>query len=140
MKKSLKPNGQMLIVMPGKKPYNLGVALKHTAHSEKWKTYFPGFKEQRIYFTPEEYLALLEDAGLTVVSIKASDAVSYYKNREALFWVRPLVNCADHLSLDLRKSFTEDIADYIITFEQPNADGVIGLHDQKLEIIAEIKK
>jgi len=54
MKDSLKQDGIMLLVLPGKSSNNLANLSEKIARSEKWSKYFPDFKQERNYFTLSE--------------------------------------------------------------------------------------
>lgn len=137
MKDSLKPDGIMLLVLPGKAPNNIAGISEKLVSSEKWSAYFPSFKQERIYYTKNEYAALLAKSGLKIQSIKEADSITYYKDKKALItWIKPLVNFIDHLSLDLQEKFIEDIATEMIQNNPPLSDGSLGIHHTKIEVIA----
>lgn len=137
IKNSLKAKGNALLVVPGRKPYNLGAAVEEVAHSLKWKEYFPSLKQQWVYFTPEEFSVLVEKAGLKIQSLKVSQTAAPFKDKGSLnAWIRPLFNFIDHLSDDLQDNFINDIIKYFLKFESFKEDGSIDLHYQKIEVIA----
>lgn len=137
MRDCLKPNGSMLLVFPGKAPNNLASIAEKLIKSEKWLHQFPNFKQERVYFTADEYRALLKRVNLEVKSLIATENVTLYKNKEALIaWIKPLVNFADHLSPLEQNRFIEDIANQMLLNDPPQADGSIPIRHLKIEVIA----
>ena len=97
----------------------------------------PSFERQRAYYTPEEYMDLLKDAGFQIESFKIFESAAYYQNRETLIaWISPLVNFASHLSEDLRKEFIEDMVDEKLLIDPPAPDGSINARFQMFRIVA----
>lgn len=134
-KEALKPGGSMLLIIPGKSPSNLGPIVERIVRSEKWSSFFPDYKQDRIYFYPEEYLTMLEKVELEVRSFKVSEVITVYKDKAALIaHARPVLNMIDHLSIDLQAEFVEDF----LTAEghETFSDGSIEVRNIKMEIIA----
>lgn len=137
MRDALVENGVLLIVTPGKANNNLATLAESVAKSEKWSPYFSDFKQERVYFTLEEYRQLLQEANLTTLSLKESLNITLYKDKEALInWIKPLVNFADHLTPDQKSLFIEDIADQMILNDPPLPDGSLPVKHLKIEAIA----
>jgi trans-aconitate 2-methyltransferase len=136
MKESLKPGGTMLLVLPVKSANNLGIREK-MVRSDKWSSYFPSFKQPRVYYTPEEYKQLLHETGLEIEDFKVFQGIAHYKDREALVeWMTPCVNFIGHLPEHLQKEFIEEMTDEVLLNEPPNSDGSITLHFCTMRIIA----
>ncbi len=137
-KDSLKPGGALLLILPGKAPSNLGSVSKKIACSEKWSSYFPHFKQKRVYYTKEEYLVLLEKVQFEVQSLEVSETITKYADKEALTaYIKPLVNFIDHLSPNLQEDFINDIVErQILESNLTFPDGSIGLQTIKIEVIA----
>ncbi len=139
-KDSLKPGGSMLLVLPGKSSVNLGSLSEKLAHSEKWSSYFPNFKQKRIYYDPEEYVSLLEKFQFQVQSIEVSQSLTKIKDKAHLIaCITPVVNFIGHLSPSLQKEYIDDIAK-MIEDELVFPDGSIGSGNIKIEIIASIPR
>lgn len=137
IKSCLKQNGTMLLILPGKSPSNLATVSERVANSEKWKAHFPAFKQERIYFSSDEYTLLLQKSGLEIRSITETPTLTFFKNRTALIsWITPLVNFASHLPSDLQQDFIEDIADQMLSNAAPLSDGSIPIHHVKIEVVA----
>lgn len=134
---ALKPNGQVLLVFPGKVPNNIMPLAEKVVASEKWKSHFPAFKQERVYFTVEEYGELLSETNLEIISITGIPSVTEYKDTRALVnWLRPLINFIDHLTPDLKEEFIEEIAQQMLLVGPATHEGSIALHDIKIEVIA----
>lgn len=126
---ALKPGGTLLLVTPGKTESNLGTRAEKLIQTDKWSPYFPTYKQERIYFTSEEYLELLSELPLKLISFEASETTTPYKDIETLKGhVRPLLNFIDHLSPELKEDFLNDFIGERTTYE---------VKTLKLEVIAE---
>ena len=137
MKNSLKSGGTLLLVLPGKAPNNLASLSEKIASSEKWSNYFPIFKQERVYYTQEEYTKLLEEADFKIQSIEMTENVTYYKDKAALIaWIKPLVNFIGHLNPSHQEMFINEIAMQMFQNDPPLPDGSIGIHHVKIEVIA----
>ena len=137
MREGLKQDGTMLLVLPVKSPNNLGILGEKIASSEKWHDYFTSFTKERVYYTPEEYVCILNEAGLEVVTLKVFQGVANYKDRTALIrWITPLINFIDHLPLHLQSEFIAEIANQMLLIEPPTSDGTISIRFNTMQIIA----
>lgn len=137
MKKSLKRGGTMLIVTYGKCPNNLSTLAQRIVDSEKWASFFPHFKEERVYFTLKEYRELIEKVHLKIQSIEEKDIVARYKDKASLLaFIKPLVTFIDHLSPTSQQDFIENIATEMLKNDPPYPDGSIGIHYKVLEVVA----
>ncbi len=137
MREGLKQDGTMLLVLPAKSPNNLGILGEKIACSEKWRDYFPSFRKERAYYTPEEYTDILNEADLEVVTLKMFQGVANYKDRTALIgWITPLINFIDHLPLHLQSEFIAEIANQMLLIEPPASNGTISIHFNTMQIIA----
>jgi trans-aconitate 2-methyltransferase len=127
----------MLLVLPGKGPNNVATLSEKIATSEKWSGFFPIFKQERIYFTLDEYRELLIEADLEVQSIVETESITFYTSKNELInWIKPLINFIDHLTFDHQQQFIEDIADQMLLNNPPLSNGSIGIRHIKLEAVA----
>ena len=137
LRNSLKPQGEMLIVVPGKSCNNLGPHAELLVQSEKWAPYFPHFQKTRIYFSHEEYADLIRKCHFEIRSITATPSTTLYPNRAAFIeWLIPLVNFIDHLPTHLHSAFIEDLAQQMLSTMTFLPNGTISMQDIKLEIVA----
>jgi trans-aconitate methyltransferase len=137
MRESLKEGGSILLVVPGSFANNSGVLGEKVALSEKWRAYFPSFKRQRVYYTPEQYQNLLQEAGFQIETFEVLESAAPYPNRAALSaWIAPLMNFTTHLSESQRKEFVEDMTDEMLLVDPPAPDGTIKTRYIMFRIIA----
>lgn len=133
---ALKPGGKAIITRPGKQPSNLGPVAQALVNTDRWAPHFPDFKQTKHYYSAAEYTLLLENAGFIVEKISEDSTFTYFKDRKALLeFFQPLCNFSEHLSPELQQQFVEEIVDTVLTFDQPQPDGSILLHDFKLEAV-----
>ncbi|HSX11389.1 MAG TPA: methyltransferase domain-containing protein [Chlamydiales bacterium] len=130
---SLKKGGTVFIQMPAPCENNIGLLAQKMARTEKWGPYFPDYRPVRVYFTPEEYRALLNEVGFEVESVSKIDAPLHFPNRDALIaWLTPLINFVDHLPEDLQRQFIDEFADELLRIDPPAPDGKISIHSAQL--------
>lgn len=133
MRDSLKPEGSMLLLFPIKSK-DIVLSL---VHSDKWKDHFPFFKPTRFYHTPEEFAEILKECNLKTVNSKVFEVASHYQNKEALIrWLRPLINCIDHLQEHIQKEFVEDVANELILLNATSFDENVTIRINMMQIIA----
>jgi trans-aconitate 2-methyltransferase len=137
-KKCLKPGGAMLLILPGKAPSNFGEVARDVAATEKWVPYFPNFKQERVYFTSEEYRSLLESLGIKIESLEVSETITKYVDKSTFItYITTLCDFMDHLTPDLQNEFIHDVATLQIDKSNLNYnDGSVGIRTIKIEVIA----
>jgi ubiquinone/menaquinone biosynthesis C-methylase UbiE len=137
-KESLKPEGVLLLVLPGKAPSNLGDVSQKIASSEKWSQYFINFESKRVYYDPKEYQLLLEKIELQIQSLEITETITEYKDKASLIAnVKPLVNFIDCLPKRLHEEFINDIVDEQIRGSDLSySDNTFGILTSKIEVIA----
>lgn len=95
-------------------------------HTEKWAGYFPSYIKQRVFFTDNEYRALLECAGFQHVLVIGTWSDTPFANRQALTnFAKPLLNFIRHLPVELQQEFIEEVVDKIISIAGVSNDGII---------------
>jgi trans-aconitate methyltransferase len=136
IRNSLKPQGILLAVVPGKSAHNLGPNAEKLIRSEKWAPYFPHFEKTRVYFSSEEYADLLKKVRFEVKSIKAEESVTVFHDRTAFIqWLTPLVNFTSHLPPSFQELFLKDLSEQMLSHMTVLPDGSILMKDIKLEIV-----
>ncbi len=119
--RALVPGGIVCIQTYGKSPMNVTSVADTLVHTEKWAPYFPSYSKQRVFFTEQEYHALLEQAGFQQVSVIGCWDDTPFPDQQALIdFAKPLLNFTLHLSQDLQQEFVEDVADRIISIANPS--------------------
>ncbi len=136
---ALVPGGKTVIFTYAKAPMNLSKVAEELILSEKWAPYFPEYKNERIYYTKEEYEQLLSKAGFSQIEVKYRPSETRYANRKAFIdFVKPLLTYIRHLSPELKVEFIEEYTDKMATLAPPSEDGSITLQFLKLEVEASI--
>lgn len=136
---SLVPGGKILLVLPAKSPSNLAPVCEALVKTEKWEPYFPSFKTQRVYFSPEEYQTLLQDAGFESIETTLTTHEDHYPNKAAfLEWLDPLITFISHLPQTLQRDFLEETAELMLAPYPQQQDDLV-LQSDKLEVIAQKK-
>jgi ubiquinone/menaquinone biosynthesis C-methylase UbiE len=124
--RALIPGGAVCIHTYGTGLMNVTVIGDSLIHTEKWARYFPSYIKQRVFFTDQEYRALLECAGFQQVSVSGSWHDIPLANRQALInFAKPLLNFIRHLPIELQQEFVEEVADKIISITGVSDDGII---------------
>ncbi len=135
--RALAPGGKAYIKTYGKAPMNFVAVCEKLMHSDEWRGLFPEYRPQRVYFTPEEYQALLNGAGFDRVELTSYWYEYPLPDREAAFrYAKPLINFIGHLSGDLQEKFVNEFIDEILKLAQPAADGSIVFRFLILQVIA----
>jgi trans-aconitate methyltransferase len=108
---ALKPRGQTLLrfVPRGARP-NLEAIIEETAHTPRWASYFAGVPAPYAHFTPDEYRALAQSAGLRVIDISLLDSSWDFKQSAGFkAWARvTFVEWTRHLPKDDVDAFIDD--------------------------------
>lgn len=140
IKESLVKGGKALLVIPGSAPNNISTQCENLVKTQKWRSLFPNFKPQRVYFTKEEYASLLKDVGLSPISIETTQSETIYHAKiDLINWLKPLVNFISHLSKEQQADFLNDLANQMLVVD-PIKDNVIKIHHIKLEVVAKKEK
>jgi len=81
---ALKPTGRALLRMvPTGRRESLEDVIEEVRQRPRWAAYFPLFQKPYVHYTPEEYRALAEQAGLRVTRLHVEDKAWDFKTREA---------------------------------------------------------
>ena len=104
----------------GKSPMNVTTVGDLLVHTEKWAPHFPSYSKQRVFFTEQEYRALLEQAGFQQVQVIGCWDNTAFLNRQALIdFAKPLLNFIRHLPPDIQQEFVEEVVDRMISIANP---------------------
>jgi trans-aconitate methyltransferase len=134
---ALVPGGKTYIFTYAKAPMNLSKVAEELILTEKWTSHFPNYKNERVYYTKEEYEQLLAQAGFSSIEVKYRPSVTRYAGRKAFIaFAKPLLNYIRHLSPELQDQFLEEYTDRMISYAEASEDGSINFEILKLEAIA----
>lgn len=135
---ALVPGGKAYLLTYGKAPMNLSKLSENLIYTPKWAPYFPDYTPQRVYYTPEEYTLLLQNAGFSQIELTAERSQTIYPNREALTaFVAPLLNFIRHLPEELKIRFIDEVVDQIVALSMPTEDGSIVFEVLNLNVCAQ---
>jgi trans-aconitate methyltransferase len=83
---ALKPGGRTLLqFVPAGARKCIEDVIEDTRRSARWASYFTGFHQPYVHFTPEEYRALAERNGLRVIRIQTEEKAWDFRTRAAFF-------------------------------------------------------
>jgi trans-aconitate methyltransferase len=137
IQKALVPGGKIYLMTYGKSPMNVSTVGEELVSTPKWAPYFSSYTQQRVFYTEEEYRAVLETSGFVEVKLTSEWAQTLFPNREALIgFIKPLLNYTKHLSEELQQTFAEEIAEKIRAMTPPTMDGSIPYATLKLQAVA----
>ena len=136
--RALVPGGQICIHNYGKGNMNITEIADALIRTEKWKSHFPSYTKQRVFFTVDEYRALLEKAGFQNIKITGSWSATPLANRQAVTgFSRPLLNFIGHLPENRQQEFTEEVVDKFIAIAGVESDGSTYFRSFNLQVRAE---
>jgi trans-aconitate methyltransferase len=124
--RALVPGGDVCLQTYGTGVMNVTVIADALVKTEKWSSFFPSYTQQRVFFTEEEYRALLQSVGFEQVRIFGSWNDTPFTDREGLIaFAKPLLNFIRHLPEELQYEFVEEVVDKIISIAGSSEDGLI---------------
>lgn len=136
--KSLSSGGKCYIATIGKASSNLSTQCEALIFSQKWAADFPHYKQERVYFSEEEYRSLLETIGFAHFELNQLDALTWYPDRSALYnFLKPVTTFIHHLSPEKQDLFMNELVDRMISLSNPSEDGAVPLKLSILQVIAE---
>ena len=121
---ALKPQGQILFTIPAKPRPEMEAFLTELMATEAWKPYFEDYVHPRRKFTPEEYRALLKEAGFTPFTTQLREGHYYFENKRALIdWFRAYSPYLDRIPEEKREEFLVDFANLYVKHFPMTVDG-----------------
>lgn len=141
--RSLKPNGQFLLLMTTRSatlPKFFGNALAATTKSDRWKSYFD--KNPEVYFpsTPEKMTAMITNAGMSPTVVKDLDKEYIFKDKASFAeWLHSLPTLSRPVPEDLRADFIADLIKAYLDQVPMKDDGSI-IYKRPLLLAMGIKK
>jgi trans-aconitate methyltransferase len=135
--KSLVSGGKFLLVVAEKNSNDFLSLNEKLSKSEKWKLHLPEFKNPNIYFTKDEYISLLKDAGFSEIESKVIPMDSTFPNKEAfLSWLKPVLGFISKLPNHLQEEYVLEFANNIINATPVDPDGTIHIITNRLQLVA----
>ncbi len=111
---ALKDSGRAILkFVPQGTRTSLEDVIEQVRQSARWAEYFSGFQKPYVHFTPDEYRALAEQAGLKVVRTQLEDEAWDFKTREGFvaFARATFVEWTRLLPPDCTDNFISDVLD-----------------------------
>ncbi len=139
IKKSLKPDGRILIQMGGKGNAEKILDLANEIIiEEKWNNYFQGFTFPYGFYGLKKYIKWLNEANLKPVRVELISKVMVQKGVEGLkSWIRTVwLPYTQRIPEDIREDFIEGLATRYIEQNPLNNKGMIHVNMVRLEVEA----
>jgi trans-aconitate 2-methyltransferase len=134
IQQALVPGGKALL-LTWAQPYDVAPHAE-LIQSKKWRSFFSAYDAMRFYFTKEEYITFLNEAGLTPISVETELLETPFQDKNALIgYLKPLVTYIYHLSDDHQKDFLSDLADLLV--KTTDSKKGMCIYHLKLQIVAE---
>ena len=111
---ALKPGGRaQLRLVPTGERQSLESILEETRHSERWSSYFHGFRDPYLRLTQDEYVALAEQCGFRILSVNTADKSWNFQTRDNFFAFGNVtfVEWTQHVPAPERPEFVADALD-----------------------------
>ncbi len=139
VQRSLKHGGRLLFQLAGKGNAQAVLCiLDELLPKEQWKVFFEDFKFPYAFLGPEEYHALLVDAGLKPMRVELFPKEMKHVGAEGLAgWVRTTwLPYTEQLPIEKRDLFVQEIVDRYLKGHPVDADGTVRLGMMRLEVEA----
>ncbi len=138
IKAILKPTGNVFLLVANRSP-ELHDSLDETANSEKWRQYFTGFVNPRVYRDEKYYSTLAAQAGFVVASARSTPIIHTFQSRKAIEdFIRgwsPHVGFLKLNSLDaLADEFLQDVSQRLSS-KIGKPDGTLPLPQHNNELV-----
>ncbi|MHB1459457.1 MAG: class I SAM-dependent methyltransferase [Armatimonadota bacterium] len=139
IKRSLKPNGRVLIQCGGKgNAADIIKVINEVITQSEWNQYFMNFIFPYGFYGPDEYVIMLKDAGLLPLRVELISKDMTQIGRDGLMsWIRttwmPYLECIPNTK---RNNFIEEITDRYLTEHPLDEAGITHLTMKRLEIEA----
>jgi trans-aconitate 2-methyltransferase len=137
VRRSLKPGGRLLFQMGGKGNAQaiLGL-LDELMVEERWCQFFTGFTFHYGFYTPEEYVVWLREAGLEPEQVELLKKDMALQGKEGLAgWVRTTwLPYTGRLPADMRDEFVNEIVSRYVKAHPLDAQGYVHMAMVRLEV------
>lgn len=127
--RSLKPNGQFLLLMTTRSatiPGLFGKALAASTKSDRWKMYFDQKPETYFPSTPEKMTAMIQKAGMSPTVVKDLDKEFVFKDKSSFAeWLAILPTISGPVPSGDRADFIDDLIKAYLELVPMKDDGSI---------------
>lgn len=136
---ALRPGGRILLQMGGRgnaqKVFDI---LDSMAKEKEWSKYFTDYSSPFGFYTPQEYLPWLKDAGLKPIRVELLDRDMTYNSREGFYgfikstWLPYTQRVPEELIGD----FINEVLDIYLKDNPADKSGIIHIEMKRLEVEA----
>lgn len=136
---SLKKGGRFVAQMGGKgNAANILGVVDGLIGRSKWSPYFRDFTPPYLFYSPEEYVMLLTEAGFSVLRIELIDKHMDHAGPDGLSdWIRTTwLPYTQRVPRTLQTLFIEEIVETFVVRYPPQAKGVVSISMVRLEFEA----
>ena len=135
--RALKPTGRFLMMIPAGYPPALQHAIDEMMVEQKWQPYFKAFVPGQVFYSKEQYEAMLQKHGFTDIIVQLTPAHDRFDNLEAFNrFVRQWLPHLSPIPAEMRDSFMTELMDRYAKHQGHEADGSIWFTKSSLEAIA----
>jgi len=110
---SLRPGGKVFLQMGGKGNAKEFIDNINWVINRDWHNYFINFKFPWAFYSPDEYMNLLVDAGFKIVRLELVPKIMVHKNADSLKgWIRTTWHpYIERIPVQMREKFMNDVVD-----------------------------
>lgn len=136
---ALKPGGLMLAQMAGRgNAAEVARVLVSLMASEKWSTHFRNLEIPYLFYGPEDYAPLLEEAGLEPIRLELVHKDMVHEGREGMAgWIRTTwLPFTQRVPEHAREDFISELVDGYLHDFPPDEEGLVHVKAIRLEVEA----
>ena len=137
--RSLKPDGRLLFQMGGRGNAAVILAvLDRVIERDAWRPYFQGFHFPYSFYSPEEYLPWLDEAGLEARRVELLEKDMRHAGREGLAgWIRTTwLPYTERVPEQIREGLISEVAQAYLAEDPADPQGIVHVKMVRLEVEA----
>ncbi|MDI6874679.1 class I SAM-dependent methyltransferase [Candidatus Solincola sp.] len=137
--RALKTGGILLAQMAGRgNAAEVARVLVSLMASERWSTYFHDMEIPYLFLHPEEYVPLLEEAGLDPVRVELMEKDMVHRGKEGMAgWIRSTwLPFTQRIPEERREEFISELVDGYLRDFPPDEEGLVHVQAIRLEVEA----
>jgi trans-aconitate methyltransferase len=136
---ALKPEGRALLrLVPAGRRKSLEDVIEEVRQQARWADYFPGFRPPYVHFTPEDYRALAESGGFSVLQLRVEDRAWDFKTRAAFvaFGMATFVEWTRCLPESDRQAFVTEVLDryQLVAADSPQEENTFKFYQMEVAL------
>ncbi|MGQ9476216.1 MAG: class I SAM-dependent methyltransferase [Actinomycetota bacterium] len=137
--RALRPGGVMLAQMGGRgNAAEVAMVLVSLMAEERWSSYFHGLEIPYLFYDPEDYVPLLEEAGLEPVRVELLEKDMVHEGRAGMAgWIRTTwLPFTQRVPEDLKENFIFELVEGYLRDFPPDEEGLVHVRAIRLEVEA----